>query len=338
MSTAAALPAPPRQDEGAPPMGAFALPAAAEGVRRLSHRLGTGPVARRGVSVLRRAALWGRSDPVDVEIFPCEGGQGIWARLHPRDNLSEKRAFAGLQFFDRAERGALSQAIAAHRGPGPFVFVDAGANAGLYSLAAIAAAGTRVPLTILAVEPDPETAARLRFNLAAADPGGTLSLVIEVALAGEAGEACLSAAGRNRGEVSIAADGDGRRVEAITLRTALSRAGLDRVDALKIDIEGMEAPVLEGFLASAPAALRPDLVILEAPLRADAAVPNPKGQGRALWLLRNAGYELAARTRLNAILTQPVRPISRPGRDDDTTGAARATRPAAAAASADLGG
>ncbi|MEM6357696.1 MAG: hypothetical protein AAF844_18720, partial [Pseudomonadota bacterium] len=65
MSTAAALPAPPRQDEGAPPMGAFSLPAAADGVRRLSHRLGSGPVARRGVSVLRRAALLVRSYPVD---------------------------------------------------------------------------------------------------------------------------------------------------------------------------------------------------------------------------------------------------------------------------------
>ncbi|MEM7499433.1 MAG: FkbM family methyltransferase [Pseudomonadota bacterium] len=337
-STATAMPAH-RQEEGAPEMGAFALPAPAEALRRLAGCIGSGPIARRGVSLLRRAALLGRADPVDAEVFASGRGRGVWARLHPRDNLSEKRAFAGTQFWDAAERQALTTAIAAHQGPAPFVFVDAGANAGLYSLAAIAAAERAgKALCVVAIEPEPETVARLSFNLAAAARRTVEATVIEAAVAAAPGRLVISTPGRNRGEVRASVNGTGRGVEALPLLEVTTRAGLERIDALKIDIEGMEAPVLSAFLAAAPPALHPRLVILE-------ALPQPAratGEGRtetaALALLREAGYSVAGRTRLNAILRRAPRPMSGAGEDDDMQGAARAAGRAAADAGADLGG
>ncbi|MEL6481807.1 MAG: FkbM family methyltransferase [Pseudomonadota bacterium] len=343
MTTVAVSPAPAMQDEGAPPMGAFALPAPAEMARRVAGWLGTSRVARHCVSVLRRVALMGRTDPVDAAIFEAGAAPAVWARLHPRDNLSEKRAFAGLQFWDPAERLALLAAIEAHDGPEPFCFVDAGANVGLYSLAAIAGAsryGKR--LVVVAIEPDPETAARLRFNLASAASATAQTTIIEAALSDTAGELTLSAAGLNRGEVCVAAAGTGRRVPALPLLAAVRRAGLAKIDALKIDIEGMEACVLAAFLAEAPETMHPALVLMEAPLRKREKAAGGGVETDALALLDAAGYRLACRTRLNAILTRAPDPISQPGHNDDTTGAARTGRQSAgtgsAQAGADLGG
>ncbi|MEM9122117.1 MAG: FkbM family methyltransferase [Pseudomonadota bacterium] len=287
--------------EGAPQMGAFALPAWAEATRRLASALGSGPVARRGVSILRRLALLGRSGPIDARVFATAGTPGIWARLHPRDNLSEKRVFAGEQFWDRAERQALTEALAAHEGEGAFVFVDAGANAGLYSLAVIAAAA-RIgqSLRLVAIEPDPVTLRRLQFNLDAAGQSPSIS-ILGAALAGRSGTVSLAPAGRNRGEVSVTAAPGGVVVPARSLAEVASAESLPRIDALKMDIEGMEAPVLQAFFQHAPACLQPGVVILEAPRGEETA---------ALALLRAEGYSVVQRTKLNAILRRAVRTTS----------------------------
>lgn len=287
--------------EGAPEMGAFALPAWAEALRRLAGTMGCGPIARRGVSILRRMVLLGLTDPIDARVFASGDAPGLWARLHPRDNLSEKRVFAGQQFWDPVERQVLADAIEAHDGPEPFVFVDAGANAGLYSLAAIAAAErARRALRIVAIEPDPITLSRLRFNLDAARRRATVSIV-GAALAAEAGKVALAPAGRNRGEVSVTAEESGTMVAARTLTDVLATEGLERIDALKVDIEGMEASVLRAFFQTAPADLHPHMIILEAPRGAETD---------ALALLRAEGYSVLDRTKLNAILRRAIRPTS----------------------------
>ncbi|MEL6198548.1 MAG: FkbM family methyltransferase, partial [Pseudomonadota bacterium] len=177
---------------------------------------------------------------------------------------------------------------------GPFVFVDAGANAGLYSLAARSAA---VPgqLRLIAIEPEPETCARLRFNLAASGASPEASIV-EAALAPEDGTLRLTAAGTNRGEVSVSAAGEGVEVAARTLHGIAMAEGLSRIDALKIDIEGAEAPVLAAFFTEADRALWPGLVIIEAPRGAET---------EALTVLCDKGYRLRLRTKLNAVLDGP---------------------------------
>ncbi|MEL6479259.1 MAG: FkbM family methyltransferase [Pseudomonadota bacterium] len=261
-----------------PPFGTHALPAWAETLRRAAQRAGTGPLARRAASLIRRICLVGRSDPVDVEPFP-----GQRARLYPRDNLSEKRVFGGVQFWDAAERAALQAAMA--DAPRPFCFVDAGANAGLYSLA-VRSFG---PALIVAVEPDAENLRRLRDNLEAS--GATEVTVAPVALSDRPGFVRIAAATGNRGETSVTAAEDG--IPARPLLEVVRAAGLPRIDALKIDIEGAELPVLRAFFETAPPTLHPALILIEA---------RRGEETEALAHLRATGYSEAARTKMNAII------------------------------------
>lgn len=272
-----------------PPFGAHALPARLERLRALPARLGRGALARRLASVVRRICQSGRADPFDVEPFP-----GQRARLYPRDNLTEKRVFAAPHLWDRAEREALAEAMAA--APRPFHFVDAGANAGLYTLAVRSMGRAR----ILAIEPEPATRARLEVNLAASGAGADEVTVAPVALSDRAGTARIAAIPGNRGEAALALAG--AEVETVPLLDLLGAHGFSRVDALKIDIEGHEHAVLSAFLAAAPAALLPGLVILEARRGAETD---------ALALLRGHGYEVAGRTKMNAILSRVGPPGAR---------------------------
>ncbi|GIX12541.1 MAG: hypothetical protein KatS3mg118_0500 [Paracoccaceae bacterium] len=267
----------------APQFGVHALPPVLEALRALGDRMPANRVGGWGVSLLRRICLALHGQPCDVVLF---GSQR--ARLYPRDNRCEKRAFAGAHLWDGAERDFLNRCIT---GP-DFVFVDAGANVGLYTLsvrAGVQARGAR--LAGVAIEPDPVNAARLRFNLAAS--GADEVRVVEAALSDRPGRLRLASAGQaNRGEVRAAADGD-VEVPALPLLDVLRAAGLTRVDALKMDIEGMEAAVLAPFLAAAPAALKPAVLLLET---------GREGRPDLVDLAVRHGYRTRMRTRINTIL------------------------------------
>lgn len=261
--------------------GAFALPPRMERLRRYGQTLGRGPWARRACSVIRRVVTVGRKGPFDVEAFP---GQN--ARLYPGENLSDKRVFGGVQFWDWAERSALGAHVRAS--DEPVYFVDAGANAGLYTLAVRSEAGDKA-LKALAIEPDPENIARLKFNLAAS--GADDVVVAEVALGAEEGSAHLASSNTNRGELALA--DTGTRVALRPLLSVVQWAGFPRVDALKIDIEGMEEDVLAPYLQEAERALWPRMVILEA--RRGEVTP-------ALDLLIAEGYAVTERAHMNVVL------------------------------------
>ena len=84
-------------------------------------------------------------------------------RLHPRDNGCEKNLLFTPQMYEPPEREELAREIA-RVGARPFVFVDIGANVGLFSLYV---AATAPAARILAIEPEPGNFARLAFNIAA---------------------------------------------------------------------------------------------------------------------------------------------------------------------------
>ncbi len=271
------------------PFGAFALSGLSERVRRLPMALPTDGLRRAAETVVRRALLSGGRQIADIEVFP-----GQFARLHLRDNRCEKRVFAGSRSWDDAERAEIRQRIAAHDADTPFVFVDAGANAGLYTLSVLAdAQALGKPVRVIAVEPDPENRRRLEFNLNASTARDVT--VAPVALGAEVGEAHLSVSGRNRGEVHVSQDGDGVTVPLRPLARLLSEQGVDRVDVMKIDIEGYETPVLKAFFADAPRQVWPGMILIET--RHDAAIGDS-----AAGLCLDQGYRIARQMRQNAVL------------------------------------
>ena len=281
-----------RPDPISAPFGAFALSDLAERFRRLPMSLPFDGLRRGAETVVRRTLMSGGRDIADVEVFP-----GQFARLHLRDNRCEKRVFAGSRTWDNAERSEIRARIASGRPDTAFVFVDAGANAGLYTLSVLADAALQGrPVTVIAIEPDAENRRRLEFNLASSRAAGVT--VLAHALGAEEGEAVLVQSGRNRGEVHVEADGDGETVRLRPLAATLTDAGLDRVDVMKIDIEGFEEPVLSAFFATASRSLWPRTILIET--RHEAAIHDG-----AAGLCLEHGYVLARQMRQNAVLVLP---------------------------------
>lgn len=240
-------------------------------------------------SLLRWLARPVVTDAVDVEVFERR------MRLHPGDNICEKRVLFTPQFFDPAERRFLEQIAK----PG-FVFVDIGANIGAYSL--FVAAICRDKTRIVAAEPDRVIRSRLEFNCAA--NGTTCIDVVPAAVSDADGELELHLNAGNRGQNSIVkGEGESVRVPSLTLKTILDQRGLDRADCVKLDIEGAEHLVLRQFFEETAERNYPRYVIIEQ-IRRQPLTP-------AVALLLEHGYRVLKRTRMNLILEHDTADVER---------------------------
>jgi FkbM family methyltransferase len=223
-----------------------------------------------------------------------------WAmrlRLHPRDNGCEKKLLFTPQMYETTELDELEIDIArARQKQVPFVFVDIGANVGLFSLFVAAKSGGAA--RILAIEPEPGNLARLRFNIRA--NGNVPIKVLPVALDNVVGEVAIEVDRRDRGGSSVRQieqvkmTGDVVRVPSRTLTEVIVAENIYAIDALKIDVEGMEDLILCPFFQEVAPRLWPRLLIVE--------------DSRSSWkadlmsLLTVSGYTLAARSRQNLVM------------------------------------
>lgn len=266
------------------PFGAHAPDARAAWAIAQGRRLMPGPMAKTLRSMLLRIAGAKRTGGVfDIEPFP---GQRM--RAYPGGNISEKWAFCAPQLRDAAERDLLAQAIHAVATP-DFIFVDVGANAGFYSLfARSAAAEAGKLLRLVAIEPSAMMRARLVYNLQAS--GDAEALVVPYAVTAVSGPVQMTSGGQNLGETRVG-QGD-EVVEGRSLPEIFTEAGLTRVDAMKIDIEGHEHAAFKGLFEQAPRALWPQMILME--ISHDTA--------GAFDLCIANGYRERLRTRLNAVL------------------------------------
>jgi FkbM family methyltransferase len=264
------------------PFGALAPNAAQAAVIRLVQRSGL----KRGVfrPWMSRLVNLLRAGPIDATY------QGASFRFHHLASATER----GALFNPDYNLDELSF-LRAHT-PDGGVFVDVGANVGTYALVLAKKVGGSG--TVIAVEPHPVAHARLAFNRASSD----LSQVKLVA----------AAAGPANGELLIETDGDnlgashivngqpsGRafRVPAFTLQQILSDAGVTKVDALKIDVEGFEDRVLTGFFAEAPQTLWPRAVVIE-------HLERDNWQQDCIDDMIARGYREERRTRSNTLLAR----------------------------------
>jgi FkbM family methyltransferase len=132
---------------------------------------------------------------------------------------------------------------------GAKVAFDVGANAGIYSLAALAA---QPNVTVYAFEPTPEIAARLRASAKLNGLDHHLH-VHEVAVLNKNGQASLKRfrgeLGTNEGMNFISRDlGESgtERVQAVCLDQFCKDHSIAYIDLMKIDIQGHEYSALEG--------------------------------------------------------------------------------------------
>ena len=193
-----------------------------------------------------RATNWvGRyqTDPFWARM-PADLGS-LWFRCALRDRTMREVCFTGR--YEPQETALLQLLLR----PG-MTFVDVGANWGYFSLAAAQMVGPAG--RVVSVEADPRACRTLRANMArnkldavavvemaASDRSGTLQLQEYEADASDSG---------SYGVTSTTTVVDGGRaftVAARALDDALDEAGVDRVDLLKMDIEGGEARALAGL-------------------------------------------------------------------------------------------
>ncbi len=235
--------------------------------------------------ILRRPAKYLARTPLDLVIW------GLKLRLLPRGNLSEQKFYTAPQLFDPDEFAVLARVLATGG-----VFVDVGANAGIYSYWATQCMtkGGR----ILAVEPDPEMRRRMAFNIATNDLHQIE--ICALALSDHDGEAVLQVNPAQRGTNTLDTDEANRAggaremltVPVTTLLALLTERGIGHLDVLKIDIEGHEPPVLRHFLTHAPEALWPRAVISEF---------KEQTASDILRLLVDCGYKCRKSNKLNFI-------------------------------------
>jgi FkbM family methyltransferase len=266
------------------PWGAYPPTA---GVARLLAVAHTMPAALSALTkLLRRPVKYRLATPLDLQVW------GLKLRLLPRGNMSEQKLYTAPQLFDRDEFALLARVLR----PGG-VFVDVGANAGIYSFWAHRCMQGQG--RIIAVEPDPEMRRRLEFN--ARTNHLTDIELCALALSDHEGTAELQVNPRQRGENTLEL-GEARRVGSerqsltvplTTLLALLQSKGITRIDALKIDIEGHEPPVLRHFLNHAPESMWPRAVISEFKDQTAADI---------LDLFAQRGYQRRETTKLNFIL------------------------------------
>ena len=110
------------------------------------------------------------------------------------------------------------------------------------------------------------------------------------------GEVVIEPHAENIGQTAVRSTGSGVRVRGRPLLDLLNEAEVNRVDAMKIDIEGFEVPVLEAFFNTATPALWPRFVIAE--IVGEGGLPLKE-------LLVSRGYRLQHCTKMNGILVLP---------------------------------
>jgi FkbM family methyltransferase len=279
-----------------PSFGAFAPGPLTLLARWLANRTPGGRLWRPLRSVLRRVGGSTGQQTYDLALFSSQR-----ARVRPVGNLCEKRVFMSDRHWEVEERSQIATFCARLAGE-DLMFLDVGANVGLYTLAARAAARAHgLGFRGIAIEPQPELLQRLAFNLAASGATGEVA-VFPWAATGEAGEVRLDIYPLNHGQTSIS-DRGSLAVPGRPVLDALTAAGWDRVDILKIDIEGAEVPALTAFFRDAPEPLWPALVLIE-------KESGPRQSGARL--VERHGYECVDTTRMNMVLVRRVPPAGVP--------------------------
>lgn len=227
----------------------------AEGLVRSAWRLADRHDLSRGLRKRIRALVSKLfKGPYDTEV------EGLRFRIYPGQNYDDRKILAKGRLPERAEHKLLRPYLNDNT-----VFVDVGANIGSYTLFA-ASYGAEV----LAVEANPDTAAKLRFNILANDMAKVR--LAEVAIGDCEGTLSLWHEPSNCGFATLvedlttgewAGDWSPKDVQVRQLADVIADNGLARIDVLKIDVEGFEDRVVLPYLRSEQQSVWPRVIMIE---------------------------------------------------------------------------
>ena len=190
---------------------------------------------------------WGRNGIVDVE------RHGLRWRLSKFGNATETLLLQRSSHVEVEEIAVVLDTVDKN-----FVFIDVGANCGLWSVQVAKAIGSDG--TVIAIEPLLEMRQRLQFN---ATINNIRSIdILDCAVGDHAGRAWLEIDERNLGHSQIA-DAGNLEVKVVPLLEIAKEYELRHINALKVDVEGYEDRVIAPFIRDAPELLLPKMIIAE---------------------------------------------------------------------------
>jgi FkbM family methyltransferase len=205
----------------------------------------------------------------------------------PSESVTQRELAFAPQLYDRAELQFLRSHL-----PVGGTFVDVGAHIGAYAFVGAKAVGpTGKVLAIEAFEP---TFRRLQDCLKRNALTNTQALCVGVSDREES--VPMSVHEGNTGGNSLAPSSQGPTIRCVPLLTLVEQASLQRIDVLKLDIEGWDRRVVTRFFKDAPAHLRPKHAIVE-------VNPSKDADGDPTEVFLSYGYTIRQRTGLNRMLS-----------------------------------
>ena len=269
------------------PFGTYTPTIKAQKQINFCQKLSNNWLGKQLAQYIRKKVIKNNKMPLDLTL------EKVKMRCYLTDNISE-RGFVFMPWrYDFEERKQLLEFL-----PKDGVFIDIGANVGIYSC--IAATHLSDNGRVIAIEPNPIVAERLRFNLTATTENKSRSPQFEVLSYGvsdKSGEFDLYLDSKNLGASSLVEKNSGNtiKIKCKTLMQIVEEAKLKQINVIKCDIEGAEDQALVPFLQNSPKELLPEIIIFENNLQ--------QWKYDLLNTLSESGYQLLKQTRLNLVYT-----------------------------------
>lgn len=236
-------------------------------------------VLRRGVfrDVMASLVMGASREPLDIVFRGCA------YRLRGRNNTTQFGILLNPD-YNAADIDFLLDGMT----PGG-VFIDIGANIGLYTLPLARKAGLEG--RVVAIDANRLMARRLAWNAAASGLDRCIA-IFACAVSDRDGTGSLSIRKNNMGSVALEDDVPGS-VPIRTLPSILAEAGVEHIDGLKIDVEGHEDRVLAPFIRACDVVLLPGRIVME-------RSPGNEDYPACAAALAERGYRLVGRSRSNS--------------------------------------
>lgn len=220
----------------------------------------------------------------------------VWAEVNGLQMLLDPQECvdSGLLFmphlYDRDELNYLKENLK----PGG-VFVDVGANIGVYTLIASQAVGSSG--TVLSIEADPSNFKKLQENVAKNNCTSVTPVNVGVSDKVEMLALHLNNSGNCGGHsfASTSRNGETVNVDCKPLLEVLTDRSIEKINGMKLDIEGFETRVLQAFFREADRSIYPDFVVIE-------VNPEYSNETSPIDILDQHGYRKVVDCGLNAIL------------------------------------
>lgn len=246
-----------------------------------------GAISRLFSSIARRIVSLEEKEVVDIE------AEQLRIRTYPHDNRCERTFAYNPYGYDQLEREFIAKLL-----PTQGVFLDIGANAGIYSLHA--AKHLERNGKVVSIEAGSQMFKRLRFNFKSTDDKLNFTCninLLNLGVSDREEELMLHHSDTNMGSSTVKKthSSNYENVKCKALDKILDENNIDHIDILKIDVEGAEDKILPHFFEVSSPTIYPKHIIIEH-AHADWKVD-------LLRLMSELGYKTQAKTRLNTILS-----------------------------------